>query len=142
MKLIDSHAHLLSEDFDKDRDFLIKDLQNFGIDYVIVPSTNLENLENVVRLSQKYDNIYAKVGFNASDKEKNKDGDIERLRELAKDENVLAIGEIGLDYYWKDDNKDEQKELFKKQLDLAKELELPVAIHTRDSIDDALDILK
>ena len=142
MKLIDSHAHLLSEDFDKDREFLIKDLENFGIDYVIVPSTNLEDSENVLNLAKKYNNIYAQVGFHPSDTEKYKDGDIEKLKKLAQDENVVAIGEIGLDYYWKDDNKDEQKELFKKQLDLAKELELPVAIHTRDSIDDALEILK
>lgn len=142
MDLIDSHAHLLSEDFNDDRSFLIKDLSHFGVNYVIVPSVNLENSKEIVRLFKENDNIYGQVGFHPSDVHEYKDGDIEVLEELCKEDKIVAIGEIGLDYYWRDDDKDLQKEIFIKQLELARKVNLPVAIHSRDSIDDCLEILK
>lgn len=142
MKLIDSHAHLTSDDFNEDRSFLIKDLSNFAVNSVILPACDLENSYETVKLAEKYDNLYAQVGFHPQNIDSFKDGDIEKLEELAKNPKVVAIGEIGLDYYWQDDNKDEQKEIFIKQLDLAKKLKLPVVIHSRDSVDDCLEILK
>lgn len=142
MKLIDSHAHLTSDDFNEDRSFLIKDLSNFAVNYVIMPACDLEDSIDVLNLSKKYDNLFAQVGFHPQNIDSFKDGDIEKLENLAKDPKVLAIGEIGLDYYWQDDNKDEQKEIFIKQLDLARKLKIPVVIHSRDSIDDCLEILK
>ncbi|MDU5086306.1 MAG: TatD family hydrolase [Anaerococcus vaginalis] len=142
MKLIDSHAHLTSDDFNEDRSFLIKDLSNFAVKYVIMPACDLEDSIDVLNLSKKYDNLFAQVGFHPQNIDSFKDGDIEKLENLAKNPKVLAIGEIGLDYYWQDDNKDEQKEIFIKQLDLARKLKLPVVIHSRDSVDDCLEILK
>lgn len=142
MKLIDSHAHLTSDDFNEDRSFLIKDLSNFAVNYVIMPACDLKDSQDVLNLSKKYDNLFAQVGFHPQNIDSFKDGDIEKLENLAKNPKVLAIGEIGLDYYWQDDNKAEQKEIFIKQLDLARKLKLPVAIHSRDSIDDCLEILK
>lgn len=142
MKLIDSHAHLTSDDFNEDRSFLIKDLSNFAVNYVIMPACDLKDSQDVLNLSKKYENLFAQVGFHPQNIDSFKDGDIEKLENLAKDPKVLAIGEIGLDYYWQDDNKAEQKEIFIKQLDLARKLKLPVVIHSRDSIDDCLEILK
>lgn len=141
MDLIDSHAHLLSDDFNEDRSFLIKDLSNFGVNYVVVPSVNVENAKEVVKLTKNFENIYGEVGIHPSDVHEYKKGDIEKLEELAKGEKIVAIGEIGLDYYWRDDDKDLQKEIFIKQLDLARKINLPVAIHSRESIDDCLEIL-
>lgn len=142
MKLIDSHAHLTSDDFNEDRSFLIKDLSNFAVNYVIMPACDLKDSQDVLNLSKKYENLFAQVGFHPQNIDSFKDGDIEKLENLAKDPKVLAIGEIGLDYYWQDDNKAEQKEIFIKQLDLARKLKLPVVIHSRDSIDDCLEILR
>lgn len=142
MKLIDSHAHLTSDDFNEDRSFLIKDLSNFAVNYVIMPACDLKDSQDVLNLSKKYENLFAQVGFHPQNIDSFKDGDIEKLENLAKDPKVLAIGEIGLDYYWQDDNKAEQKEIFIKQLDLARKLKLPVVIHSRDAIDDCLEILK
>lgn len=142
MKLIDSHAHLTSDDFNEDRSFLIKDLSNFAVNYAIMPACDLENSYETVKLAEKYENLYAQVGFHPENIESFDDSSIEKLEKLAKNPKVVAIGEIGLDYYWQDDNKDEQKEIFIKQLDLARKLKLPVVIHSRDSIDDCLEILK
>lgn len=142
MDLIDTHAHLLSNDFDVDRSFLIKDLSNFGVNYVIIPAVNLADSRKIVDLCESYDNLYGQVGFHPSDIEKYQKGDIEKLEEICKNKRVVAIGEIGLDYYWRDDNKIKQIDLFKKQLDLAKKVNLPVVIHSRKSIDACLDILK
>lgn len=142
MKLIDSHAHLTSDDFNEDRSFLIKDLSNFAVNSVILPACDLENSYETVKLAEKYENLYAQVGFHPQNIDSFKNGDIEKLEDLAKNPKVVAIGEIGLDYYWQDDNKDEQKEIFIKQLDLAKKLKLPVVIHSRDSVEDCLEILK
>lgn len=142
MKLIDSHAHLTSDDFNEDRSFLIKDLSNFAVNYVIMPACDLKDSQDVLNLSKKYENLFAQIGFHPQNIDSFKDGDIEKLENLAKNPKVLAIGEIGLDYYWQDDNKAEQKEIFIKQLDLARKLKLPVVIHSRDSIDDCLEILK
>ena len=142
MKLIDSHAHLTSDDFNEDRSFLIKDLSNFAVNCVIIPACDLKDSKDVLNLWKKYENLFAQVGFHPQNIDSFKDGDIEKLENLAKDPKVLAIGEIGLDYYWQDDNKAEQKEIFIKQLDLARKLKLPVVIHSRDSIDDCLEILK
>lgn len=142
MKLIDSHAHLTSDDFNEDRSFLIKDLSNFAVNSVILPACDLENSYETVKLAEKYENLYAQVGFHPENIESFDDSSIEKLEDLAKNPKVVAIGEIGLDYYWQDDNKDEQKEIFIKQLDLARKLKLPVVIHSRDSVDDCLEILK
>ena len=107
-----------------------------------MPACDLKDSQDVLNLSKKYENLFAQVGFHPQNIDSFKDGDIEKLENLAKDPKVLAIGEIGLDYYWQDDNKAEQKEIFIKQLDLARKLKLPVVIHSRDSIDDCLEILK
>lgn len=141
-QMIDSHAHLDEERFDEDRDELIKSLKEDAISYVINPSSDMETSRRVVELSNKYDNIFAAVGIHPHDAEGFKEEDLDELRELSKDERVVAIGEIGLDYYYDNSPREIQKEVFRKQLQLAHELDLPVIIHTRDAMGDTYDILK
>lgn len=142
MHLIDSHCHLTDEKFNTDRDFIIKDLDNFLIKAIINPSENIETSKKAVDLSKKYDNVYSCVGFHPENADEFKDSDIEILRELLKEEKCVGIGEIGLDYYWRDDNKKKQREVFIKQLELAKEVNKPVVIHSRDATGETFDILK
>lgn len=141
-KMIDSHAHLDEERFDEDRDELIKSLKDNGVSYVINPSSDMETSRRVVELSNKYDNIFAAVGIHPHDAEGFKEEDLDELRELSKNEKVVAIGEIGLDYYYDNSPREIQKEVFIKQLELSHELNFPVIIHTRDAMGDTYDILK
>lgn len=141
-QMIDSHAHLDEERFDEDREELIKSLKENAISYVINPSSDMETSRRVVELSNKYDNIFAAVGIHPHDAEGFKEEDLDELRELSKDERVVAIGEIGLDYYYDNSPREIQKEVFRKQLQLSHELDLPVIIHTRDAMGDTYDILK
>lgn len=142
MRLIDCHCHLTDEAFDSDRLFIINDLSNFAIRGIINPATNIEDSKKAISLSEKFDNFYPMVGIHPEEVDQIKDKDLEELEILAKNDKVVAIGEIGLDYYWKDDNKDRQKEIFIHQLQLARKLNLPAVIHVRDSKDDIIEILK
>lgn len=142
MRLIDSHCHLTDEAFDDDRLFILNDLSNFGLRGIINPATNLTDSKMAIELAEKYDNFYAMVGIHPEEVDEITENDLEELENLAQNEKVIAIGEIGLDYYWKDDNKDHQKEIFIHQLELARKLKKPAVIHVRDSKDDVIEILK
>ena len=142
MRLIDSHCHLTDEAFDDDRLFILNDLSNFGIRGIINPATNLTDSKMAIELAEKYDNFYAMAGIHPEEVDDITEKDLEELEKLAQNEKVIAIGEIGLDYYWTDDNKKKQKEIFIHQLELARKLEKPAVIHVRDSKDDVIEILK
>lgn len=142
MRLIDCHCHLTDEAFDDDRLFIINDLSNFAIRGIINPATNIEDSKKAIALGEKFDNFYPMVGIHPEEVDQIKDKDLEELEILAKNDKVVAIGEIGLDYYWKDDNKDRQKEIFIHQLQLARKLDLPAVIHVREAKDDVIEILK
>ena len=140
MKLIDSHAHLTSEEFNEDRLFILRDLSNFSIEAVINPGTNLVNSRENVRLAKEFPNFFAQVGVHPSDVDKMGENDLAEIEILAKD--AVAIGEIGLDYYWTTETKELQKEVFIKQLQMARRLGKPVVIHNREATEDIIDILK
>ena len=142
MALIDTHAHLTDEAFDDDRLFIIRDLSNFNVKAVINPGCNVKDSKMAVELAEEFDNFYAQVGIHPEEISRMNENDLEIIENLAQNPKVVAIGEIGLDYYWRDDNKDEQKEVFIKQLEMARRLDLPVAVHTRDVGEDAYEILK
>lgn len=142
MRLIDSHCHLTDEAFDDDRLFILNDLSNFGLRGIINPATNLTDSKMAIELAEKYDNFYAMAGIHPEEVDKISEKDLEELENLTQNEKVIAIGEIGLDYYWKDDNKEHQKEIFIHQLKLARKVEKPAVIHVRDSKDDVIEILK
>nr|WP_312215981.1 TatD family hydrolase [Clostridioides sp.] len=141
--LFDSHAHLNDERFDEDRDELINSLKEKSVDLVVNPGADIETSKSAVELSKKYDFIYAAVGVHPHDVSDLDDTAIDTLRNLAiENNNVVAIGEIGLDYYYDYSPRDSQKEWFKKQILLANELKLPIIIHDRDAHADTFDIIK
>ena len=140
--MIDIHAHYDDDAFDADRDELLTQLFNEkGVNKIINAGCNIETSLFAIHLAEKYENIYATVGFHPSDVDKFNDESFEKMKELIKHEKVVAIGEIGLDYHWVSDNKDLQKSVFRKQLELAIEANLPVVIHERDAVADCLEIV-
>ncbi len=139
---IDSHAHLDDPRFDQDRESIIENLREDGVDVVINIGADKESSFSTLELAKKYDNIYAVVGVHPHTASELEGEGLNWLRELAKEEKVVAIGEIGLDFYYDNSPRDIQRKWFKEQLQLAKELDLPVVIHTRDAAKETYDILK
>lgn len=140
--MIDSHAHLDDNRFKRDRDKVIEDLEADGIDLVVNIGADLPTSKASVFLAENNDRIYASVGVHPHDA-KTYDEDVEdQLLMLSKREKVVAIGEIGLDYHYDNSPRERQKEVFRKQLELAKKTKMPVVIHSRKADKDTMDILK
>lgn len=141
MKLIDSHCHIDNERFNEDRDEVLKRIEE-NLEFAVNIGYDLASSKESVRLANKYDFIYAVVGIHPTDitgYDEKLEGELEAL---ARDERVLAIGEIGLDYHWMTEPKEKQKEIFRRLMELAKKVGKPVVIHTRDATSETLDILK
>ena len=139
---VDSHAHLFFQNFDEDRDEVVRRANEAGVKYMIVPATDLETAHQSIALAEKHDSIYAAVGIHPHDTKDWDDSIIDQLRELATHEKVVAIGEIGLDYYYDFSPKDTQIRAFKKQIELAIELDMPVIVHNRDSNEDIMEFAR
>lgn len=144
MDLFDSHCHLDDEKFNEDREQLINTLQKQNITKLISAGYNLTSSKKAILLAKQYSFIYATCGISPNDikDEKQIEEELKEIEKIATYEKVVAIGEIGLDYYWNKENKDVQKSIFIKQIQLANKLNLPIVIHTREAIQDTLDILK
>ncbi|MBO5454111.1 MAG: TatD family hydrolase [Clostridia bacterium] len=141
--LFDTHAHYDDKKFDPDRDEVLQSLKAHEIEYAVNIGTNIPSSEYSVSIAEKYDFLYASVGIHPECADTVNDETINRLRELCKHEKVVAIGETGLDYYWENNpSREIQKEAFKRQIELAKELKLPVIVHNRESTEDMVNILK
>ena len=140
--MIDSHVHLDDEAFEEDREDIIKSLSENGIELVINNSSDLPSSERSVKLANEYKNIYAAIGVHPHEASSYNDEVEKRLIELSKDKKVVAIGEIGLDYYYDNSPRDVQKAVFKRQIELAAKLKKNIVIHSRDAAKDTFDILK
>lgn len=138
----DTHAHLNDERFDIDRNELISSFKENEISYVCEIGYDMESSEKAYELSQKYDFIYAAVGVHPHDTEVLTDDALYELKALSKKDKVVALGEIGLDYYYDNSPRDIQKKWFIKQLELSKEVKCPITVHTRDAMEDTINILK
>ena len=139
---IDTHCHILKEEY-SNIDELITECKLKNVNKIIISGCELNNIEESIEISNKYANIYLSLGYHPSEASKITNIDIENLKnKIIQNKKVVAIGEIGLDYYWSKDNKEEQKKLFNCMLNLAEELNLPVVIHSRDAFQDTYDILK
>ena len=139
----DSHAHFDDERFDEDRESLLMSLQKEkNVDFILNPGVDLERSKKAVALAEQYDFIYAGVGFHPHDVEGMTEQDIKELEELAQYKKVVAIGEIGLDYYYDHSPRELQKHWFIKQIELAKRIKKPIIVHDRDAHGDTLRILK
>lgn len=149
MELFDSHAHYNDEKFDQDREEVLQAIFQEGVTKLICAGYSLEASKEAVQIANAHQNIYAIVGISpndipeqGSDYEQILNQELQQIETIAKNEKVVAIGEIGLDYYWNKENKGEQKLAFQKQIELANKLELPIVIHTREAVYDTLEILK
>ena len=142
MELLDSHAHYNDEKFDEDRKLIIESIYNSGVTTIINAGYSLESSKKAIEIANNYNFMYATVGVSPNDIENLPFDYIEKLKNMARQKKVVAIGEIGLDYYWNKENKDKQQEIFIKQIELANEMNLPIVIHTREAIMDTIDTLK
>lgn len=138
--IFDTHAHYDDERFEEFLDELLTSLNKTSVGGIITCGCDKKSSDKAMALSEKYDFVYFAAGIHPGNMDSGTK--VSEIREIAKHKKCVAIGEIGLDYYWTDDNKPEQKEIFKAQLELANELSLPVIVHDRDAHADTLEILK
>ena len=140
---IDTHAHYDSSKFDADRDEVLSSMPALGIDYIIDPGCDEASSRAAIALAERYPFVYAAVGVHPSDCGDWEDSWLDELRSLAAHPKVKAIGEIGLDYYWKENPpREHQQQVFHRQLELAEELNLPVIVHDREAHHDCLEVVR
>ena len=143
MEFFDTHSHYNDKAFEQDLDIVLKKVYNTGVTKLVCIGYNLESSRRAVELANKFDYIYATCGISPNDIDENSERELEEIYELAQNnKKVVAIGEIGLDYYWVKDNIEKQKEIFQYQLDLASKYNKPIVVHSREAIQDTYDILK
>ena len=143
MPVFDTHAHYDADRFDSDRDTVLSALPGDGVGLVVDPGCDLPSSRAAVTLAEKYSHVYAAVGVHPEDCAGFQDGDLEELRRLLQHPKAVAIGEIGLDYYWEENPpRDFQQMVFRKQLALAAELDVPVIVHDREAHGDCLAIIQ
>ena len=145
MEYFETHAHYDDERFNKDREKVIESIKKAGVTTCVNIGCDIETSKKSIEFSEKYDFFYAVCGIHPNEIADNKEKRIKDLEEIKKlvqnSKKVVGIGEIGLDYHW-DDNREIQQEYFKAQINMANELDLPIVIHTRDAIDDTINIIK
>ena len=141
--LFDTHAHYDSRQFDADRDQVLSALPGQGVGLVVNPGCDLDSSRRAIGIAERYPFVYAAVGVHPEDCAGWQDTDVDELRSLAAHPKVVAVGEIGLDYYWKENPPREfQQRVFRAQLALAWELDLPVIVHDREAHGDCLSIIR
>ena len=140
-KIFDTHAHYDDEAFDEDRESLLKQLPAEGIAKVVNIGASLASCRRTLELMEQYDYIYGAIGVHPSDTAELNEEHMQWLREACGHEKCVAVGEIGLDYYWDEPERTIQKKWFLRQLDLARELALPVVIHSREAAKDTIDLM-
>jgi TatD DNase family protein len=139
---IDTHAHLFYPNFNEDVDEVINRAKDVGVHNIIVPATDIETSYKVIELIEKYDFIYGAVGVHPHDTKDWQDSVTAEIETLAKHDKIVAIGEIGLDYFYDFSPKDKQMEAFKAQIELALRINKPVIVHTRDADDDMMNVIR
>lgn len=140
--IFDSHAHYDDEAFEEDRDPLLMGMQEAGVGAIVNVGASLRGVRDTAALTEKYPFVYGAVGIHPDHVEQLNDDVMEEMRSLCAREKIVAVGEIGLDYYWDKNPREMQKEWFIRQLALAKEVRLPVNIHSREAAQDTFDIMK
>ena len=146
MGFFDNHSHLNDEKFDNDRSEIVNEIYEDGTTNFITAGYNVESSKKAIEIASKYDFIYATAGISPNDIPQSEEElwkQLKEIKQLAKsNKKILAIGEIGLDYYWNEENKELQKLAFIEQIKIANELNLPIVIHTREAVMDTILILK
>ena len=142
IEFFDSHSHYNDGKYDEDREEILNHILKEGITRTVCVGYDLKQSIFAKEISNKHDFIYFSAGISPNDIGDYTEENLNMIEEIAKEEKNVAIGEIGLDYYWNKDNKDKQKELFIKQIEIANRLNKPIIIHNRDAVMDTLQILK
>lgn len=137
----DTHAHYDDRQFDEDRETLLSSMPENGVDYIINPGCDEKSSAAAIAMAEKYPHVFAAVGFHPGEIENLSYDSLDEIERLARHSKCVAIGEIGLDYYWDASRKGDQKELFKAQLQLALELDKPVIVHDREAHEDSMKIV-
>ncbi|KQU56854.1 hydrolase TatD [Bacillus sp. Leaf406] len=140
--LFDTHVHLNAEQFDEDVEEVIARAKEAGVENMVVVGFDRPTIERAMELVETYDFLYASVGWHPVDAIDMKDEDLDWIEEWTKHPKVVALGEMGLDYHWDKSPEDVQKDVFRRQIRLAKKVKLPIIIHNREATQDIVDILK
>ena len=142
--IIDTHAHYDDEAFDPDREVLLASMQEHGIEKLVNVCASIEGLQDTVKLIEKYPFIYGAVGVHPDDAEQMTEETLAEIRRISHMDKMIAIGEIGLDYYWHKEKKEHeiQQKMFRAQMEIAREEKLPFMIHSRDAAEDTLNIVR
>ena len=140
--IVESHAHYDDKAFDEDREALLESLPKEGIGYVINIGASLETTENTIALTKKYPFMFGAAGVHPSETGELNEENFAWLKEQCTQPKIVAVGEIGLDYYWDEPDRQIQKKWFDRQMELAREVELPMIIHSRDAAQDTVDIMR
>ena len=142
MMIFDTHAHYDDEQFDEDREELLNSMQTHGVEAVTNIGSSLAASRRTIGLTEKYPFVYGAIGVHPNEVGELEEDGIAWLKEMCALPKIVAVGEIGLDYYWDEPGHDIQKKWFERQLELAREVKLPVVIHSRDAAKDTLDMMK
>ena len=142
--IIDTHAHYDDEAFDPDREVLLASMQEHGIEKLVNVCASIDGLQDTVKLIEKYPFIYGAVGVHPDDAEQMTEETLAEIRRISHMDKMIAIGEIGLDYYWHKEKKEHeiQQKMFRVQMEIAREEKLPFMIHSRDAAEDTLNIVR
>ncbi|MBS4029486.1 MAG: YchF/TatD family DNA exonuclease [Ignavibacteriales bacterium] len=139
---VDTHCHLFFPEFENDITEVIKKANDAGVEFILVPGTDLETSEKAIALAEKFDCVFAAVGFHPHDAKKAEGDTLRKIENLSFHEKVVAIGEIGLDYHYDFSPRDKQKEVFTEQIKIAQRRNLPIIIHERESSEDIISIVE
>ncbi|SIS62290.1 TatD family hydrolase [Salimicrobium flavidum] len=140
--LFDTHVHLNADQFEEDREETIRRAREAGVEYMTVVGFDRKTIPKALDIAEKDEKIYAAVGWHPVDAIDMTEEDLKWIEELADHPKVVAIGEMGLDYHWDKSPKDIQKEVFRKQIALAKRVQLPIIIHNREATEDIIELLE
>lgn len=140
--IFDTHAHYDDTQFDEDREELLGRMEAGGVGRIVNAASTIESWDKIRRLTEKYDFMYGSVGVHPDEAGTLDEEAFQRMSDMLEDEKMVAVGEIGLDYYWDKEGHDLQKKWFIRQLELAREKGLPVMIHSRDAAADTMEIMK
>ena len=142
-KIFETHAHYEDEAFDEDRELILNSLPENGIECVVNVASTVESCHRIAEMLQHYPFMYGALGIHPSEIRGVTDADMQWIKdETLANDRIVAIGEIGLDYYWDKDNKAEQKDFFVRQIELAKELDKPIIVHSREAAQDTYEVMK
>ncbi len=140
--LIDTHVHLNADHYDEDLDEVMERARAAGIEKMVVVGFDRKTIERTMKLIDEHEDVYGVIGWHPVDAVDCTEADLDWIEELSKHEKIVGIGETGLDYHWDKSPKDVQKDIFRRQIALAKRVDLPIIIHNRDSTEDCVEILK